>query len=212
MAIFTLWRTMPPLTEIEAKSMQARAISGTWYEPRYLWQRSFGWLLDDGSSSGFCVYSGPAGRDLGWQQRMCAVPYDEIREVRELTGAVHGPAIDPVPEGWSLYFAEREFGVLGLSGLEAANQPWREQRGGAIWYRSFWDEERQSSKCIIAAASIEEARAVFEEPGLPLKQFQSVLTNHPSLWAETYDQLSLPRHWECIENSAETGLAEPRPR
>lgn len=210
MALFTLWRTMPPMTEIEGNSMQARAITGTWYEPRYLWQRSFGWLLDDGGSAGFCVYSGPAIGDLGWQQRMCAVPYDEIREVKEVTGAVHGPGMDVPPEGWSLYFAEREFGAAGFPALETANHPWLEPREGVIWYRSFWDEGRQSSKCIMAAASPEEARLAFEEAGVALKRFQPVLTNHPSLWADTYDQLSLPHHWECEEPSPDLAMAELR--
>jgi hypothetical protein len=195
MALFTLKRSISrELSDVELEMIQVRAISTAWYEPQYLWQRSFGWE-EETTLEGFCVYSGPGSKDLAWQQRICGVPFEQIDEVEEIPGAHSGPGIDYPGEGKSLFYAERVF-ESGMAAVWEANSASLSHDGDVTWLRSFWNEPEKTSKCIFAARSEAAARDRVTMPGSTLGQFKAVNTNHPSLWSDTYDRLGLARHWE----------------
>jgi hypothetical protein len=197
MPVFKIMRTWPKeALEEDSEMGHVRAIAGGWSEPRFTWLRSFGHTTPDGAI-GFCVYEGPGARELAIQQRLCGMPVDEVREVAEICGASDGPGIDAVPEGWSLFWVERQLppgsrpsSVVGL------NAPHAEGAGGALWLRSFFDRERASSVCIFAAASADPVRAAVAAGGVEPLHFEQAGSDHPALWAHIYDRLGLPRHWE----------------
>jgi hypothetical protein len=195
MALFTLKRSISrDLSDRELEMIQVRAISGTWYEPRYLWQRSFGWETAT-TLEGFCVYSGPASNDLAWQQRICGVPFEQIDEVEEIPGAHHGPEIDEPGEGKTFFLVERLF-ESGKAAVRDANTAYLDKDGAVIWLRSFWNDPMKLSKCVFAAASEDAVREAVTMPTCGVLLLEEVSTNHPSLWVDTYDRMGLPRHWE----------------
>lgn len=183
---------------IEDEWEMVRLIGSAHHEPRHDWIRSFG-----RNESGFCIFRGPDARELGIQQRLCALPFDEIREVEEVNGAAAGPGIDEAPEGWSLYLVERTF-LDGATGrLIEVNGPHAEGSQGVLWLRSYWDPERHLSRCIFAAARRDAVREAATDPSAPsasLDGLTRVTTIHPSMWAEIWDRLGLPRHWETSES------------
>lgn len=178
-----------------------RLIGTAHHEPRHDWIRAFGQ-----SESGFCIYRGPDARELGIQQRLCALPFDEIREVEEVNGAAAGPGIDEAPEGWSLYLVERTF-LDGATGrLIEVNGPHAEGSQGVLWLRSYWDPERRSSRCIFAAARRDAVREAVMLSPVGIDRLTRVSTVHPSMWAEIYDRLGLPRHWESPQSGETPGF------
>lgn len=196
MATYTLRRSLSRnVPERELEMMQVRAISSGWYQPRFLWERSFGWE-EHATFEGFCVYSGQGASQLAWQQRICGVPFDNIEHVEEVPGAHSGLGIDEADHGTALWFAERHFDGGKVALLEA-NEPFRLPGGEVTWLRSFWNQAANTSKCIFAARDEAILRAA-GRGGTIAVDFRIVATNHPSLHTETYDKMGLPHHWEVL--------------
>lgn len=186
---------------IEDEWEMVRLIGSAHHEPRHDWIRSFG-----RNESGFCIFRGPDARELGIQQRLCALPFDEIREVEEVNGAAAGPGIDEAPEGWSLYLVERTF-LDGATGrLIEVNGPHAEGSQGVLWLRSYWDPERHLSRCIFAARTSAAVREAVMLSPVGIDRLTRVSTVHPSMWAEIYDRLGLPRHWESPQSGETPGF------
>ncbi|MBK6318938.1 MAG: hypothetical protein IPF51_09200 [Dehalococcoidia bacterium] len=193
MPLFVVSRTYQETSMVEDPEFgMVHFLAMSWNEPRYDWVRSFG-----RSSFGFCVYRGPDALELGIQQRLCRLDYDEVREVEEVPGASSGPGIDRAPDGWSLFLAERTF-PQGSSSADVlhANAPHAEGVACALWLRSYWDPERATSRCIFAAETSEAARGAVSLSPHRVDRFVKVGTNHPSTWGYLYDRMGLPRHWE----------------
>ena len=86
MPLFVVSRTYQETSEVEDPEFgMVHFLAMAWNEPRYDWVRSFG-----RSSFGFCVYRGPDALELGIQQRLCRLDYDEVREVGWLGSVPRG--------------------------------------------------------------------------------------------------------------------------
>jgi hypothetical protein len=202
MATYTIWRTFDPnLSDLDAEMMMVRAVSTGWLEPRFRWLRSFD-IEAPGLPQGFCVYEGPTIHDLDWQQRFCWLPVDEIREVQELCGpSCGGSGMDEPPAGSTPFFVERRFGAgVGAEDLRELNSA-QPREAGVTWFRSFWDPERMSSKCIFAAESEQRLRDATTGTAGTVTRIASAVLGHPAQMAETYDLMGLPRHWEVAESA-----------
>jgi hypothetical protein len=195
--IFTLWRSFDPnLSAFDLEMINVRAIASASFEPRFYWQRSYG-LEIPGVLEGFCVYEGPSRQELSRQQLLCQVPFEEVREVEELCGQSRGAGPDEPPLGLSLFLVERDFpSAVSAEDLRASNTGCDSTNTGVAWMRSFSDGHRASSKCVFAAASEAILREAVAGSDATIQRIEKVALNHPSLWAKTYDQMGIPRHWE----------------
>ncbi len=154
MTRLTVWREFDPAWEAQDfEMMQVRAIATAWMTPGYRWVRTYG-FTKDGIAQGFCVYEGPAAHSLAVQQRMCWVPFTEVRDAEELIG--NGPSLAPddVPDGTDLYLVERSFGPeWNADSVAEANRTLLANKPGISWVRSYWDSDRSSCQCNFAAES-----------------------------------------------------------
>ncbi len=197
MPFFTLWRSFDPAwTDEDFEKMHVRAISGLASSPPVYWHRSFG-IDRPGTVQGFCVYEADSLRGIERQQRICWIPFIEAREVEEARAATVGLGPTTSPKGMSLFLVERSFPEpTSLTAIETANAQF--QKSNVIWMRSFWDAERQLSRCIFAADSEEELQAALQGHAQISLEIAPILEEHPSNFADMYDTLGIRRHWEAL--------------
>ena len=75
-----------------------------------------------------------------------------------------------------------------------------------LWLRSYWDPERHLSRCIFAARTSAAVREAVMLSPVGIDRLTRVSTVHPSMWAEIYDRLGLPRHWESPQSGETPGF------
>ena len=196
MPMFTLTRRFDEAwTERDFEKMTRRAIAGLHWSPPVYWHRSYG-IDQDGAVAGFCVYETESLRTIQQQQRICWVPFTEAQEVEEACGAASGRGRSEAPEGLSLFLVERTFEPRTLL-AHIVRFNTSSQTDDVVWIRSFWDADRKHSRCIFAAHDAEAVRAAISNAPGCVAHILPVLEEHPSAWAEMYDQLGVPRSWEA---------------
>ncbi|MEO8541252.1 MAG: hypothetical protein ABI577_16040 [bacterium] len=207
MRLFALQRKFDEAwTDVDFERMMRRSIGGLHWDPPIFWRRSFGVDLP-GPVVGFCVYETDSIKTIREHQNICWVPFTEAREVEEACGAASGHGRSEVPDGFSLFLVERTFErPCSLPGLTQANAA--AQTDMAVWVRSFWDAERRTARCIFAACNAEAVGAAIKETPATEVAISPVLEEHPSAWAEVYDQAGVPKSWETDSAAApKTGSA-----
>ena len=75
---------------------------------------------------------------------------------------------------------------------------------GLSCVRSFWGDERKESHCVYWATDPAQITTHARYSRIPCDEITEVGENHPSLWAQVYDDFGLPRHWESSDATAHT--------
>lgn len=201
MPLYTIWRHVDPsLTDVELEALLSRAIGSTAIYPGVLWQRSYQWDGGDQLHS-LCVYEAPSIAAIEQHLRRCAVPFSETREVTEVFAEDHvPPQLNQPPPGSALFVITRTMppGTTAAE-LDAAIFRSASCMGGVpgiSWERSFWDEERNRSRCVYRATNPELIRQHAELSRIPCDEIQEVTEQLPSNWADWFDAHGLPHHWE----------------
>ena len=185
-------RTSRKCTSVQSPGLPA--------SPPVYWHRSFG-IDRPGTVQGFCVYEADSLRGIERQQRICWIPFIEAREVEEARGTDVGLGPTAVPEGMSLFLVERSFSEpTSLAAIETENA--RIQESNVVWMRSFWDAERQLSRCIFAAPTEAEVEVALRGGGQASLDVAPILEEHPSNFRDMYDTLGIRRHWEAMAAEA----------
>ncbi len=196
MPTFILWRTFDPnLTDEDGEMLIARAVATAYWDPPFEWRRSFD-IADTQPPQGFCVYEGPTKRDLHWQQRLCWLPFDEIREVEEVRAPFAGKGRDEVPDGWSLFLVERRLTLGATPATLCRENLALGPVSGASWVRSFFDRGRRMSACVFVGESADHVRRLIGDRQVDLIRVERLDQAHPSDWAYIFDRLSVPHYWE----------------
>lgn len=195
MPVFTLWRSFDPeWTDEDFAQMMRRAIAGGAWPTHICWHRSFG-IDKESPVEGFCVYEAESLREIETQQRVCRVPFTEVREVEEARGPGVGLGPDAAADGHALYLAQRTF-PTGFTFDDLVRTNAELASADVVWLRSYWDAENRSSRCIFAAASPGTVSRALASGFASAVDIQPVLSDHPSAWVAMYDQMGLPHHWD----------------
>lgn len=195
MPLYTISRYVDAsLPESELEALLGRAIASTKYYPGVRWQRSYQWAGDEELYS-LCVYEAPSPAAIQAHSMRCAIPFSEIREVREYApNPRSGPA-----EGGSLYILTAELGprVDGHAIRTVVSDTTEAFEDGSDmrWVRTFWDRELPHARRVVAASDEAALRRHLESSSTHY-EVQTVSEALPSEWAEWFDALGLPRHWE----------------
>ncbi len=199
---FAIWRELDPsLDQTEREELTVQLLIAASFFPSVRWSRSY--VIDEpGRLQSLCVYEAPVKRMVSNFSLCFAVPYSEIREVKETLPDAYIPAeLNRVPEGARLYMIDRQFpdatndeDVLAI-GMRAAFccsvMP------EIAWVRSYWDADRKTGRCIYWATDPVHLQVHAERTiMLPCDLIEEVFEEVPANWVEMYDGLGLDRHWE----------------
>lgn len=195
MPLYRIWRRFESgLSEDEMLSVASLVMASSASYPSVRWQRSFQW--DDGDHvHSVCVYEGPSADLVRAHSERCAIPFSEIREVREYLPET--PAHQP--DGWSLFLLTADLSAESdAEALRATvSESTRSFDGGAAirWVRTFWDRESPRGRRVLAAPDEETVRRELASISTPY-EVQEVNEALPIEWSGWFDAMGLPHHWE----------------
>jgi hypothetical protein len=198
MPLYTIWRHLESgLSEDEFLAVAGLVIGSSSHYPSVRWQRSFQW--DDGDQvHSVCVYEGPSAELIRAHSERCAIPFSEIREVREYQPETQSSLRD----GWSLFLLTADLSQeSSTAALRATvSESTRSFDGGSAveWIRTFWDRDSPHARRVVAAPDEQAVRRELNSISTPY-EVQAVDEALPVQWAEWFDAVGLPHHWEHPE-------------
>ena len=203
MPLYTISRHLESgLPEEELQAVAGLVIGASVHYPSVRWQRSFQW--DDGTHvQSLCVYEGPSEELVRAHSVRCSIPFSEIREVREY----RPDPVPQLPDGWSLFLltADRSSRV-GPPGLRAevteSTSPFGNEPS-VLWIRTLWDRTEPHARRVVAATDEPSVRQALRSARIEY-HVQAVGEALPSDWAEWFDAMGLPHHWE-LEDPVDAG-------
>ncbi len=207
MALFTLWRELDhTMDEAERENMTIRSIGSLEWYPGVHWLHS--WVIDEpGRLESLCVYEGPNQQKVEEASMRCSVPFVEVREAQ-----IFLPG-DYLADEWNQPLGDKPFFMitrqhaadltedeLNAAAFRSAHCLGFEQN--IFWVRSYWDDERKSSRCVYQATGEGVIRAHAELARIPCDRIDRVTEARPESYAWAYDALGVPRHRERGVNGA----------